>query len=96
MATDFFASDYSQWTARQQNIFDSMADNVGSDIIYEDQILQAYVDVLFNGPVQELPRGDEREDIMNALISYVHDSYGYDFVEVWDWQAWREAYGTFA
>ena len=36
---------------------------------------------------------DERVAIREALDDYLQDVYGYDFSEIFDWEAWREAYG---
>lgn len=93
MATDYWASDYDQYTTRQQEIFDAMVDTTGLDEMRDDRLLTAYVDVLFNGDPGELPVGRERDDIMGALEDYLRDQYDLIFEEVWDWDAWREAYG---
>jgi hypothetical protein len=36
---------------------------------------------------------DELSAIRDNLHDYLMDEYGIDFDEVFDWEAWREAYG---
>lgn len=35
---------------------------------------------------------DERKAVREALDSYLSDTYGYDFDEMFDWETWREGY----
>lgn len=36
---------------------------------------------------------EQRRDLQAEFMIYVHDTYGVDFDDVWDWDAFREAYG---
>lgn len=38
----------------------------------------------------------DRSAIREALSDYMMDTYGIDFDEIFDWNAWREAYGEAA
>lgn len=91
MASDWDFGFYEQWDESHQRLYDGMADSMGAPEIYNDPVLQGYVEVLFgDDPV----RGDDRDSIQDALEAYMLDVYGYDFDDVWDWEAWREAYGA--
>jgi hypothetical protein len=80
---------YDSWDDAHQGLYDHMADRVGSSDLYDDVIMQGYVDVLFG---DEPARGADRHELMDALHDYFLDVYDFDFDEVWDWESWRELY----
>lgn len=83
---------YGSWDDTRQELFDSFAQSMQEDIdLYQDQVMQAYVDILFgDDPIG----GDRWSQTHNALVEYMFDTYDINFDDVWDWDAWREAYGA--
>lgn len=60
------------------------------DQIFDDRIAQALYDYgFFNFDISP----DERQAIRENLYDYLMDEYGIDFDQVFDWEAWRAAYG---
>lgn len=58
---------------------------------FDDRVAQAlFNEGYFNFDITT----SERSAIRDALHDYMIDTYDVDFDEIFDWQAWREAYGT--
>lgn len=72
---------------------DQYTDAFGSTFAFNDGTAQA----LFNeGYFNHDIGSDERIAIRDALNDYLLQEYGIDFDAVFDWEAWREAYGEAA
>ena len=77
------------WSYVEFGLFDQMAG--GYQPFYEDRQLQALYDsALFNHDVSS----DDRAAIIEGLRDYMWDEYGVDFDDVFDWEAYREAYDS--
>ncbi len=61
----------------------------GADF-YDPTAQALYHEAYFNRGVWE---PEELSAIRESLNSYLIDNYGIDFDAVFDWDAWREAYG---
>lgn len=69
------------------NLFDSMAGYHPQ--LYNDQFVQNLYDAaLFD---YDLSKTD-RAAVLEGLREYMWDEYGMDFDDVFDWEAYREAY----
>lgn len=76
-----------EWSYIEFGMFDQMA--AGNMALYNDSFAQNLYDgALFNHDVSS----QDRSAIMNALRDYMWDEYGMDFDDVFDWEAYREAY----
>lgn len=76
-----------EWSNVEFNLFDNMAG--GNENLYDDQWVQTLYDAaLFE---HDIASGD-RGAILNSLRDYLWDEYGIDFDNVFDWDAYREAY----
>lgn len=76
------------WSELEFRLFDEMAGP--NDAMYEDWRVQAmYEAAMWNWDIST----EDRVAIRNELHDYLWDEYGVDFNEVFDWEAYREAYG---
>lgn len=84
---DFLPND---WSDAEKNLWHDTFDPIGG---FADRQAQALFDAgYFNTDISS----DDRSAIRDALSDYLMDTYGVDFDEVFDWEAWREAYGEAA
>jgi hypothetical protein len=82
---DFLPND---WSDPEKGLWADAFEPIGA---FNDPHAQA----LFNaGYFDEGWSRDERAAIREELSDYLMDAYGVDFDEVFDWEAWREAYGA--
>lgn len=78
------------WSDTELNLYN---DAFATSDSYNDPVAQAmYHEGYFNMDISS----DDRIAIRQSLDSYMMDEYGIDFSEVFDWEAWREAYGEAA
>lgn len=95
---EFESPDY--WDeAAASEIFDDVLDNVRAgyeegdslaDRMENDNLLQVlYFEGLYD---LDLPV-EERVDLYEKLIEHMWDTYGLDWDDIFDWEAWREWYG---
>lgn len=76
-----------EWGYIEFSLYEQMAD--GSMNLYNDNMAQNLFDAaLFD---HDISSGD-RAAIMDSLRDYMWDEYGVDFDDVFDWEAYREAY----
>lgn len=76
-----------EWSEVEFQLFDSMAS--ANPDLYNDQWIQTLYDAaLFEHDISS----SDRAAIMESLRDYMWDEYGLDFDDVFDWEAFREAY----
>lgn len=75
------------WSETEKDLWQDAFESVGA---FDDR----YAQTLFNAGYFETDySSDERSAIRDRLSEYLMDEYGVDFDDVFDWEAWREAYG---
>lgn len=75
------------WGETEERLFEEMAHDTGA--LY-DPYLQAAFDVAYyDDTVDHFIRVETREWIHD----YIEETYGFDFDDYFDWQAWREEHG---
>lgn len=75
------------WGQGERDLYFDAFDPVGA---YQDTVAQA----LFNeGYFNRDLDSSDRIAIREALDDYMWQEYGVDFHEIFDWEAWRDAYG---
>lgn len=80
-----------EWSPTESQLFEQFVN--GDDLMENDRLLQAlYDEAMFNF---DLPHSD-RVLILETMRDYVWDEYGIDFDDVFDWEAYREAYDSVA
>ena len=78
---DFLPND---WSDFEKRLWDDFPDDV-----VDDRIAQAmYNDAYFNHDLTS----DDRMAIRSAFSDYLDQEYGIDFDQIFDWDAWRDAY----
>jgi hypothetical protein len=77
--------DWLTWSDRTRDAYGE-AFNVSDEILRDPFVLTAFEDAFFK----------KEEGAQEALIEYLREEYGYEWEDVWDWEAWREAYGEAA
>jgi len=76
-----------EWSYIEFGLYDQMAS--GNMELYNDNFAQNLYDAaLFDHDISR----DDRAAIMDTLRDYMWDEYGVDFDDVFDWEAYREAY----
>lgn len=93
MPTDYYDDD-------EQFDYGSMPPENQKDFLYEligfkenaldNDVRSLFYDVMYN---DELSVG-ERLDTYDRLVAYLHDEYGMDFADLWDWDDFRSWYDT--
>lgn len=82
-----------EWTVQEEMTWNRTLDKIGdydvADRIANDTNLQDWYHHIMWDP--NIP-GDQRMDYFEALQTYVEDTYGIDFSDVFDWDDWREWY----
>lgn len=76
------------WSESEKGMWTDAFDPIGA---FDDRTAQAlFNEGYFNSDRSATDRGAIRE----ALDDYMMDNYGIDFGQIFDWEAWRDAYGT--
>lgn len=77
------------WSSVEFSLYDTaVGNNPGA---FEDTFTQALYDTaLFNFDID----ANERAIVLDALRDRMWDEYGVDFDDVFDWEAYREAYDS--
>lgn len=83
---DFLPDD---WTATEKDLWAHIDDFHGG--IIDDPVAQALYDEGYFSPNKW--SSDELSAIRGELDRHMMAEYGVDFSEIFDWDAWREAYG---
>lgn len=74
------------WTNSEQDMWQNVTEGTGA---LNDEVAQAlFNEAYFNFDLSS----DQIGAIRDALDGYMMDQYGLDFDEVFDWEAYREAY----
>ncbi len=81
-----FFSFLEDWSRGEQELYTGAFQSIGG---IDDPVAQTLFDnAYFNRDIDPEMRAEARE----ALDRYVRDEYGYEFDELFDWDAWRESY----
>lgn len=76
-----------EWSYIEFGLYDQMAS--GNMELYNDNFAQNLYDAaLFDHDISR----DDRAAVMDTLRDYMWEEYGVDFDDVFDWEAYREAY----
>lgn len=76
-----------EWSYIEFGLYDQMA--TGNMELYNDNFAQNLYDAaLFDHDISR----DDRAAVMDTLRDYMWEEYGVDFDDVFDWEAYREAY----
>lgn len=77
------------WSETEAKLYDDFVE--ADDRIGNDAFLQGLFDAaLFEGI--HGGGGPEHDFLMDSLREYLEDTYGIDFDDIFDWEAWREWY----
>lgn len=76
------------WSPTESEIWQSSFGE--GDAFYDPVAQELYNQGFFNFDISS----DDRMAIRGALEDYLHDEYGVSFDDVFDWDAWRDAYGS--
>lgn len=85
MAWDDDLPDWIDWTDAQEHAYE-VAFNAPDEVLSDPFVLGMFEDAFIR-------HMDEAEQ---ALIEYLYENYDLIWEDVWDWEAWREAYGEAA
>jgi len=81
---DFLPDNWSSW---EKDLWTDAFEPIGA---FDDRVAQAlFNEAYFNFDIST----PERVAIRETLDDYMMREYGVDFDDIFDWQAWREAYG---
>lgn len=86
--SDPFAFLPQEWSERESEIWNSSFGEY--DALYDPVAQALYNEGYFNFDIDS----DQRAAIRDALDEYMSQEYGIDFDDVFDWDAWRDAYGS--
>lgn len=75
------------WSGFEEHLFENIGN--ANEAIFQDDLLQQAFDI---GWFDMNVASDYREAAREFVYEYLEDVYGVDFDEVFDWDAWREAY----
>lgn len=76
------------WSNTQEHLYGDIGAH--NEAIFQDELLKQAFDIgWFNMDVDHRFREAARE----FVVEWLDTEYGIDFDEVFDWEAWREAYG---
>lgn len=80
---------YTDWSTDYRSVYEDLASGTTA---LNDRIAQE----LFDAGFVSMDYADSGllNGIRESLSSYLMSEYGIDFDDVFDWDAWREAYGT--
>lgn len=76
------------WSSIEEHLFSEIGEH--NEAIFGDELLQQAFDI---GWFDMDVGADYREAAREFVYEYLETEYGIDFDEVFDWDAWREAYG---
>ena len=76
------------WTENQQSLYESAFEPIGA---FDDPVAQTLFE---NGYLNPDVSSDDRITAREVLSDYIADTYGYDFDDIFDWEAWRDSYGN--
>lgn len=82
MAWDDELPKWLDWSDRTQHAYETAFD-APDEILSDPLVLRMFENAFF----------EHSRDAEVALINYLFDEYGLEWEDVWDWEAWREAYG---
>jgi hypothetical protein len=86
--TSMWGSPPSDWSRFEHELWERTAGGLG---IEQDRYAQAlYAEGWFNWDISPADRAGIRE----GMYQYMQDTYSVNFDDVFDWQAWRDAYGS--
>ena len=80
-----------EWSDIERGLFEDMA-AYDPDIIDDHMLQTLYDTAMFDWDICR----EERDYAYNALVEYLWTEYGLDFEDVFDWEAYREAYDNAA
>lgn len=76
------------WSEIEERLFEDIGER--NELIFQDDLLQQAFDLgWFDMDIDH----EYREAAREFVYEYLETEYGIDFDEVFDWDAWREAYG---
>lgn len=76
------------WSSIEERLFEDIGSRNAN--IFDDDLLQAAFDI---GWFDMNVSSDYREAAREFVYEWLDQEYGIDFDDVFDWDAWREAYG---
>lgn len=76
------------WSSTEERLFADLG-NANQDVFNDELVQQAFDIGWFNMDVGS----DYREAAREFVVEWLHNEYGIEFDDVFDWDAWREAYG---
>lgn len=76
------------WSGIEERLFEDIGER--NEQIFQDELLQQAFDI---GWFDMDVGSDYREAAREFVYEWLESEYGIDFDEVFDWDAWREAYG---
>lgn len=84
------------WGDAEDDLFIGALENVGDqgkayEMLNDEWLQFLYHESLFD---RENMSTAERANVYESLEAYVLEEYGIDFSEIYDWEAYREAYDT--
>ena len=83
----------SEWGETESRLYEELISETGESALADDRIFQAlYDEAMFNFDLSH----QDRVDILDTMRDYAWDEYGIDFDDVFDWEAYREAYDSVA
>lgn len=83
-------SGYDEWPSYESRIFENLLGGYEED---SDPYLEQLFDRAMFEPWQGGVDPAVREFDYQMLVTYLADSYGIDFEDVFDWEEYRSAYG---
>lgn len=83
MAWDDDLPEWLDWSDRTQDAYE-FAFDAPDEILSDPLVLRMFENAFFDH--------DSAAEV--ALINYLYDEYDLIWEDVWDWDAWREAYGA--
>lgn len=76
------------WSSTEERLFEDIGER--NEQIFNDELLQQAFDV---GWFDMNVSSEYREAAREFVIEWLDSEYGIEFDDVFDWDAWREAYG---
>lgn len=93
MPTDYYDDDeeFDYGSMPPENQKDFLYELIGfKENALDNDVRSMFYDVMYN---DELSVG-ERLATYDRLVDYLHDEYGMDFADLWDWDDFRSWYDT--
>lgn len=76
------------WSSTEERLFSDLGD--ANEAVFDDPLLQQAFDI---GWFDMNVSGEYRESAREFVVEWLSSQYGIEFDDVFDWDAWREAYG---